>query len=154
MELQLYTTARSIVERTYSDCLPTFIDEQCKVEFDIEDRHVEVKVDISKQIVTMYSYISSLRFTGKDSIKQILKFISKVNELLYTGNLEYNFDSGEVRFKTSQLFLRSQDPTHLIEFLLEQHNANFLKLAAGMKKLASNKEINPVELANSQIPLY
>jgi len=150
---QLYTTTREIVERTCSEGFPKFYDEQYKVEFDLEDRHSEVKVDINKQIVMIYSYILGYRVTGKDSIKRLLKYISKVNELLYTGNLEYNFESGEVRYKTSQLFLPSQDPANLIQFLLEQHKANFLKLAAGLKELTSSKEANPIDLANSQEPL-
>ena len=145
MEQQLFTTAKDIVLRTYPEtkCFA----ELYTCQFDIEGRHTLVKVDIHKQIVMIYSYLPDYYVTGKDPIKRLVKFIARINELLYIGNLEYNSESGEVRYKTSQIMLRIQDPSSIIQFLLEQHKNHFEKLARGLKELR-NKASDPTMLAN------
>jgi hypothetical protein len=152
MEGRLYITAKDIVERMFQEASPKFFDELYKGEFGFEGRHTEVFVNIQKEIFVIYSYIPGFSVTGKDPIRRLLKFMTKVNEFLYTGNLEYNFETGEVRYKTSQIMLRIQNPASVIQFLLEQHQENFSKLSEKLKMLI-DPQSDPVKLAAMCLPL-
>jgi hypothetical protein len=152
MEPVLFTTTKLMVERMHPDSSPSFFPEQYKGEFNLEGRHTEVKVDVQKNIVMIYSSIPGLFVTGKDQIKRLVKFMARVNELLYFGSLEYNFETGTVRYKTSQIFQGVASPENSIRFLLEQHVENFPKLAEGLQDLVRNPQADPMSIANTKFP--
>lgn len=152
MEPTLFSATRSIVERTHPEASPIFFPEQYKGEFNLPGRHTEVKVDIQRHIVVIYSNVPELRVTGKENTKRLVRFMARVNELLYFGNLEYNFETGEVRYKTSQIFQGIASPDNSIRFLLEQHRENFPKLAEGLEELQRSSQIDPVVIANAKFP--
>ena len=152
MEPPLYTTTKLMVERMHSDCSPRFFPEQYKGEFNLEGRDTEVKVDVQKYIVMIYSSVPRLTISGKDQIKRLVKFMARVNELLYFGSLEYNFETAKVRYKTSQIFQGVTSPENSIRFLLEQHVENFPKLAEGLQELVRNQQADPMAIANAKFP--
>lgn len=152
MEPTLFSATRSIVERMYPEASPNFFPEQYKGEFNLAGRHTEVRVDVQKHIVVIYSNVPGFTITGKDPTKRLVRFMARVNEMLYFGNLEYNFETGEVRYKTSQIFQGIANPENSIRFLLEQHKENFPKLAEGLDELLRNTQADPVTIANAKFP--
>ena len=146
MEPVLYATTKSIVTQLHPDA--SFSLEQYKGEFNVRGRHTEVKVDVNKQIVMIYSSIPGFTVTGKDLVKKLVRFIARVNELLYFGNLEYNFETGEVRYKTSQIFQGVTSPDNSIRFLLDQHKDNFPQLANGLDEIQRISQSDAIVVAN------
>ena len=153
MKLWLYIAAKDIVERMYQEASLKFDDELYKGEVNLAGRHTEVIVNIQKEILVICSYIPGFSVTGKDKIVRLVKFMNKVNELLYTGNLEYNSNTSEVRYKTSQIMRRIQNPASVIQFLLEQHAENFSKLSEKLQMLQGDPQSDPAKLAAMCLPL-
>lgn len=158
MEATLYAKTREAVVEHLQENSAQFLglqqnfqDSQNKIDFSLQmpgglERRTEVKVDVQKQIVMVYSSVVGLQITGKETIKRLVRFMARANESLYFGNLEYNFETAETRYKTSQIFQGITEPKQSIRFLLQQHVDNFPRLAVALKSLSENPALDPVEL--------
>ena len=154
MEGSLFTTTKELLLEHLRPIEPKFLDPECKAEFFVPDQHgrkTEVKVDLQKQIVMVYSSIPNFQISGKEKIKRLVKFMAKVNEQLYFGNLEFNFETAETRYKTSQIFQGISDPRNSIRFLLQQHADNFPRLSTALKRLIEEPTLDPIVLAQEAV---
>lgn len=110
-----------------------------------------ITIDTRRFRLLIYSQNPDIRPTTDLAKQKLIPFLARVNELLLFGNLEMNYETGEIRFKTSQMYLEDGDATGLIRFMLEQHSLIFPHICAGVNELLTTDQ-DPLSIVDRLLP--
>lgn len=142
-QLRLYTTQVTIDESAITILATDF--------YTNLNASLLITIDTRRSRLVIYSQNPDIRPTSEPAKQKLIPFLARVNELLLFGNLEMNYDSGEIRFKTSQMYLEDGDATGLIRFMLEQHSLVFPHICAGVNELLTTDQ-DPLTIVDRLLP--
>jgi hypothetical protein len=77
------------------------------------EKHVVI-VNFSKNSIFLYIPVFVKAF-DQEKLQQLLEYTVRVNNILETGILQYNFDEKIFRYKMEHLFLHSSNLTNIID---------------------------------------
>lgn len=81
------------------------------------ENKMDVVVSVDEERKTIIVYSVAVQEATKENMKDVAEFITRANYGLIIGNLEMDFNDGEVRYKTS-IDLAGQTPEQLTEDML------------------------------------
>jgi hypothetical protein len=98
----------------------------------------QIKLDVGRSYLAVYTYDQQLRSERRENIDKLLQFVASINEGLSLTGLDYNLETTEFRYKSSQCFPKGVDFEPVLRFFYDLHDKHLPFLVHNIQNFLSN----------------